>query len=109
MRRSPVAAILALVIAPAAHAAEAKVTVSGTAGAPIAVPATYAEPAVTLTPALRDSTATVTVRQGAATKLTLRVGMPAAARLAAGTFGTATGATIALTPNTCGATPLAGT
>jgi len=45
MRRAPVAAILVLAIAPTAHAAEAKVTVTGGAGAPIAAPATYAEPA----------------------------------------------------------------
>src|SRR3954447_7135581 len=98
MRRSPVAAILVLAIAPAAHAAEARVTVTGAAGAPIAAPVTYAEPGSTLTPALTDGTATITVRQAAATKLVLRVGMPAAARLAAGTYDTATGATIALSP-----------
>src|SRR3954447_17750601 len=109
MRRSPVAAMLALAIAPATAGAEARVTVTGAAGAPVAAPATYSEPAATLQAALTGGTASVTVRQGAATKLTLRVGMPATARLAAGTFDVATGASIALTPNACGATPLAGT
>ena len=108
MRRAPVAAILVLAIAPTAHAAEAKVTVTGRAGAPIAAPATYAEPAVKLVPALTDATATAVVRVGTTERLRLRVAMPNAARLAPGTYATAAGASIALVPNACGATPLTG-
>src|SRR5436305_4576916 len=108
MRRAPVAAILVLALAPAARAAEATVRVTGDPAGPLQS-ATYAEPAVKLVPGLSDSTAVVTVRQGAAVKLQLRVRMPAGARLAPGTYGTAAGAAITLTPNRCGATPLAGT
>ncbi|MDX6377786.1 MAG: hypothetical protein QOE98_2089 [Gaiellaceae bacterium] len=101
MRRGLAAAIIALAIAPAAGAAEATVTVAPELGSTVAPAATYAEPAQTIIPALSDAGASVTVTSGAATVLRLAVGMPAAARLAAGTYDTATGATISLTPNSC--------
>ncbi len=106
MRRGLAAAFLILVLAPAAEAAEATVTVATEPGGtfPLA-DATYAEPAQTITPGLANSTASVTVAPaGGAKVLQLTVGMPAAARLAPGTYDTATGATIALTPTCPGLT-----
>ena len=108
MRRAPAAAILVLALAPAASAAEATVRVTSDPGGPLAG-ATYAEPAVKLLTGLANTNAVVTVRQGAATKLQLRVRMPAAARLAAGTYATAAGAVVTLTPNPCAPAQPAGT
>lgn len=102
MRRGLVAAALLLATAPAAHADEATVTVATEAGGTVAGTATYTEPAVALTPALTDSTAAITVKQGATTRLALTVGMPGGARLAPGTYDTAAGATISFAPTTCG-------
>jgi hypothetical protein len=108
MRRAPVAAILVLALAPAASAAEATVRVTTDPGGPLAA-ATYTEPAVKLAAGLADATAVATVRQGAITRLQLRVRMPGGARLAPGMYATTAGASIVATPNLCGATPLAGT
>ena len=91
-----------LVLAPAAEAAEATVDVATEAGGILALNAAYKEPAQTIVPALTDAGASVTVKTGAATVLQVGVGMPAAARLAPGTYDTATGATITLgTPAAC--------
>src|SRR3954454_5173755 len=101
MRPASVAAVLALAIAPAAHAAEAKVTATSELGVTVPRTASYAEPAQKITPVLTDSGASVTVRTGAVTVLQLAVAMPAAARLAPGTYDTTAGAAITVGPAPC--------
>ena len=82
---------LALALAPAAQAAEATVTATtAPGGSPPG--ASYVEPAQKIAPVLTDSGAGVTVKTGRATVLQLAVAMPAAARLAPGTYATAAGA-----------------
>lgn len=96
MRRGLVVFVLALMLAPAARAAEATVTVTTEPGGTLTPNAAYAEPAQTIVPGLTDSGASVTVKSGATTVLQVGVAMPAAARLAPGTYDTAGGATITL-------------
>jgi hypothetical protein len=96
MRRALAAAVLALVLVPAAQAAEATVTVTTDPGGTLTPNAAYAEPAQTITPGLTDSGASVTVKTGATTVLQVGVTMPAGARLAPGTYDTAAGAKITL-------------
>jgi hypothetical protein len=103
MRRGLAAAFVVLAVAPAARAAEATVVATTEAGGSLALNTTYAEPAQKIAPVLTDSGAAVTVRSGAATVLQLSVAMPAAARLAAGTYDTAAGAAIAVGPAPCAA------
>ncbi len=102
MRHGLVAAVLVLAAAPAAHAA-ATVTATTEVGGSLALNANYTDPPQTIVPVLTDSGASVTVKTGTATNLQLTVGMPAAARLAPGTYDTATGATITVGPAPCAA------
>ena len=88
-------------MAPAAQAVEAKVTATSEVGVTNPLSATYTEPAQKITPVLTDSGAGVTVRTGAATVLQLAVAMPAAARLAPGTYDTTAGAVITVGPAPC--------
>ncbi len=96
MRRGLAAAFLAVVLVPAAQAAEATVTAATEPGGSLALNATYAEPAQTIVPGLTDSGASVTVKSGATTVLQLGVTMPAAARITPGTYDTAAGAKLTL-------------
>ncbi len=111
MRRGLIAAIvtiaLALVLAPAAMAAEATVVATTAPGGSLALNATYAEPAdAALAPSLTPDGAAIEVRRAGAIVLRLAVTMPAGAPIAAGTYDTAAGAGISLTPTCVG---LAGT
>ena len=95
MRRALAALVLALVVAPAAQAAEATVSITTEPGG--SVPgAAYAEPAQSIAPGLTDSSASVTVKTGPTMVLQVGVTMPANARLAPGTYETAAGAKITL-------------
>lgn len=108
MRRGLAAAFVALAVAPAAGAAEATVGVVPEPASTVALPATYSEPGQTIIPALSDAGASVTVKAGPATVFRLAVRMPGAARLAPGSYDTAAGATVTVSPTTCAIGPVAG-
>jgi hypothetical protein len=106
MRRGLIAATAALALAPTAHAAEGSVAVATAPGGSLALTATYAEPGDVLTPSLGPDRATIAVRRGGAEVLRLTVATPAGGPLDSGTYDTATGASITMTPTCAG---LAGT